>query len=219
VALAACAAPNMPVPPQPPMLVSHEVAAALDDYRAAVGSTGRGAFAVSTNGAEFAHIVCADGNCGAILPKTQALLDCEVKAKDDCRLVAADRDQLIAFDLRPLGWKPEPPMPPPPPLSGNEIKDYLMNQFLVGKIAGYGSFTIAIHRNGGFDGSGRQGDISGRWSISVDRFCVDSLNGQELGLCAHVAIKDHQVWLIGDDDRLRRFYHVVVTSILGGLTQ
>ena len=162
------------------------------------------------NGAESAHIVCAGDDCGAVLPKTQALLDCEVKAQDDCRLVAADRDQIIAFDLRPLGWKPEPPPPPPPALSGKEIVMRLVGHSIAGKIAGYGPFQAEVMADGGFAGQGR-GDISGRWSISVDRLCIDAMNSQTLNLCAHVAIDGNKVWLIGDDERLRQFYKVTIS--------
>jgi hypothetical protein len=181
----------------------------LDDYRTALGSTGRGAFAVSLNGAEYAQILCPGGSCGAVLPKSQALHNCELKAQDDCRLVATDRDQLVAFELRPLGWKPEPPPLPPPALSGKEIVERLVGHNINGKIAGYGPFQTEIKPDGSFAGEGR-GDISGRWSISVDRFCIDAMNGQTLNLCAHVAIDGNKLWLIGDDDRLRQFYKVTI---------
>lgn len=207
----ACAAPQpKQAATQPPMLVTHEVAAALDAYLVRIDSTGRGAFAVSLNGAEYGQLLCDNGNCGAAMPKSEALFKCTVKAQDDCRLVASNRDVLMPFDLRPLGWRPPPPPPPPPPLSGDEIMTQLVGHRIVGKIAGYGPFEAEIRADGQFVGEGR-GELSGRWSISVDRFCIDRLNGANFGLCGRVAIKGGKLWLIGADDRLRQFYKLTVS--------
>ena len=206
---AACVTPQATAPSPASMLVSHEVATALDAYQATLGTTGRGAFAVSLNGAEYAQIFCPGGSCGAVLPKTQALLNCEVKAQDDCRLVASDRNQLVVFALRPVGWKPQPLPPPPPALSGKEIVARLVDHNVSGKVAGYGPFQTEIKADGSFSGEG-PGDISGHWSISVDRFCIDALNGRTLNLCAHMATDGSKLWLIGDDDRLRQFYKMTI---------
>lgn len=175
-----------------------------------MGSTDRGAFAVSVNGADFGQVFCDHGNCGAAMPKTEALISCEIKAQDDCRLLADNREIIIPYGLRPLGWLPPPPPPPPPSLSGDEILAQLVGHKIAGKIAGFGPFEAEINPDGSFVGQNRD-KLTGRWSISVDRFCIDRLNGQHFDLCGHVAIKDGKLWLIGHDDRLRRFYKLTVS--------
>ena len=97
--IGACAAPKESVSPPSPMLASREVAAALDDYRAALGSTGRGAFAVSMNGAESAHIVCAGDDCGAVLPKTHAA---GLSSQEDPLVVGLTKDGRIYLNDNPI---------------------------------------------------------------------------------------------------------------------
>lgn len=208
---AACAAPAPKAPATAaPILLSREVGAALDTYLGRMGATDRGAFAVSLNGADYGQLLCDHGNCGAAMPRSEALFNCAVKAQDDCRLLAANDDVLAPYGLRPLGWRPPPPPPPPPPLSGGEILTHLVGHKISGKIAGYGPFTADILPDGGFIGEGR-GELSGRWSISIDRFCIDRLNALRFDLCGRVAIQDGKMWLIGHDDRLRQFYKLTVS--------